>query len=123
MFIDTFIEYAPSNAASGEGRASASPTRLQAQLPRQVRGHRAEFGRQVDAGDAAAEALRQVARRPADAAAHVEQVVGGGGPHHGRQVLGGFQAAAVELVVRCQRLGRGPGRVDAVFGQRGLQAL
>ncbi len=82
-------------------------------------GDPAELLRQVEAGDAAAELVRQVARRPADARAHVEDVHARREPGQAGELGRRLAAANVELVhggevCRRQRLG-----IEAGFGQGG----
>jgi hypothetical protein len=64
-----------------------------------VTGNVAEFGRQIDPGDSAAEAVCEVACRPAESATDVKNVVGWLGLHKPGDFQRRFQAATMELVV------------------------
>ena len=59
-----------------------------------------ELRRQVDATDPTPVSRRQVARRPAEARPDIDDMIGGRGRHHGRQLLRGKPAAGVEFVHR-----------------------
>ena len=73
--------------------------------------------RQIDARHAAPGRCRHVARRPANAAADVEHVLGAGEAHLGDGVLGGGAPADVEFIDRSKIVGRKPVYVEA--GGRG----
>ena len=94
---------------------------LEAQHLRQLARDLAELGGEVDAGDPGAEALRDVARRAADAAADVQDVVAPRDREQARELFRRLEAAAVEVVVRRQRLHRQMVRIDAVVQQGGTQ--
>jgi hypothetical protein len=104
MFIDTFHRVRAVEQAfrerHGDGIADAhvDPT-VEAQPPGQVTRDVAELRREIDPAHPAAEAVSDIARRATDAAADVQDVVGGADVHQAGHLLGGFDAAAVELVV------------------------
>ena len=86
-------------------------------------GGAAELGGEVDAGDLAAEEHRRdPPRRPADAAADIEDALAGARLEQRHQLARRRHAAAVEMVQRSQRIRR-DGRVRPLRGpQRGKQA-
>jgi hypothetical protein len=86
-------------------------------------GHFAELGCQVDAGHAAAEAVGEVARRPADAAADIEQVDRSADRTARPSRASPPEPAAVELVVGRERIQGGTPGVEAVVTQGGIQPL
>src|SRR5262245_36962040 len=73
---------------------------------REHRGERDEFRREIEAGHLAAELAREVARRPAHAAADVENPVGAVDVRKLRQPYGRISPARMELIDRREIVGR-----------------
>src|SRR5262249_59102131 len=67
---------------------------------REHRGERNEFGGEIEAGHLAAEFAREITRRPADAAADVENAVGAVDPSKLREPYGRVAPARMELIDR-----------------------
>src|SRR5262249_28190577 len=84
--------------------------------------HVAELGRQIDSGDTAAETLCDVACRPAQAAADIQDVIVGRGGQQVRYFDRRLQSATVKLVIGRQGVDAGPGGIGTIVEQSGVQA-
>ena len=118
---------AASKHASGKGIAVASPcTKSTREQPGTARQPARRFDpalRQVQPGDAAADAVRDPARRAAKAAADVEHVVFAADPRQLDQRVDGAHAAVMVRVELGELILRRRVRVDAARGELGEDFL
>jgi hypothetical protein len=107
--------------AQGVADLEADPV-VEIEQAREMARNVAELGCQIDACDVASETGGDVARRPADATADVENVIGRARLHQSGNVQRRLQAAAMELIVGGQLLDARAIGIDALVQQRRVQA-